>query len=252
MSVAPVGGRPLGAIREVWDRVIASDPGIVRARMALSAAVAMTVALAVEYAYASAIHAGPKGVLVAMMLGGVVAMMGSMVLTGTRAWPKLRTGVFFPVAYGAGMLPGALVAGRTDLMLTIFVLVMFTAVWARRFGPAFFTYGFMMWMGYFFAAFLGADLSALPSLMEDVLVGTGLSILLSVTLLRTHPGRALGRVQRAFGARARAVARAAADLLEASGDPRRTMRAQRRLHARGLRLAEAALMIEAWTAEPGV
>ena len=251
-GVAPVSGRPLGAIREAWDRVIASDPGLVRARMAISAAVGMTTALAVEYVYASAIHAGPRGVLVAMMLGAVVAMMGSMAMTGTAAWPRVRTGVFFPVAFGAGMLPGALVAGREDLMLTIFVVVMFVAVWARRFGPAFFFYGFMLWMGYFFAAFLDADLSELPSLLEDVLIGTAVSILLSITLLRTHPRRTLQRVQRAFSARARAVARASADLLEASGDPRRTARVQRRLHARGLRLAETALMIEAWTVEPGV
>ena len=251
-DLAPASGGKLGTMREAWDRVIASDPGVVRARMAISAAVGMTTALAVEYVYASAIHAGPRGVLVAMMLGGVVAMMGSMALSGTASWPKVRTGVFFPVAFGAGMLPGALVAGHEGLMLTIFVVVMFVAVWARRFGPAFFFYGFMLWMGYFFAAFLDADLSELPSLFEDVLIGTAVSILLSVTLLRTHPRRTLRRVQRAFGARARAVARASADLLEASGDPRRTLRAQRRLHARGLRLAEAALMIEAWTAEPGV
>jgi uncharacterized membrane protein YccC len=251
-GVAPVSGGPLSAIREAWDRVIASDPGVVRARMAISAAVAMGTALAVEYGYASAIHAGSEGVLVAMMLGTVVAMMGSMAMTGTAAWPRVRTGIFFPVAFGAGMLPGALVAGRTDLMLTVFVIVMFVAVWARRFGPAFFFYGFMLWMGYFFAAFLDATLSQLPALLEDVLVGTAVSILLSITLLRTHPRRTLRRVRRAFSARARAVARASADLLEASGDPRRTARAQRRLHARGLRLAEAALMIEAWTAEPGV
>ncbi|WP_169739889.1 FUSC family protein [Actinospica robiniae] len=252
MGVAPGDGGPLGTLREAWDRVIASDPGLVRARMAISAAVAMTTALLVEYGYASAIGAGQRGVLVAMMLGGVVAMMGSMALAGTSVRPKLRTGVFFPVAFGAGMLPGALVAGRTDVMLTVFVAVMFVAVWARRFGPAFFFYGFMLWMGYFFAAFLDASVDEIPSLLEDVLVGTGVSILLSVTVLRTHPRRTLRRVQRAFGARARAVARAAADLLTADGDPRRTARAQRRLHARELRLAEAALMIEAWTVEPGV
>ncbi len=252
MTVAPGGGGPFGAVREGWDRVIASDPGLVRARMAVSAAVAMTAALVVEYAYASVRHAGQRGILVAMMLGGVVAMMGSMALAGTAVRPKLRIGVFFPVAFGAGMLPGALVAAHTDLMLIVFVAVMFVAVWARRFGPAFFFYGFMLWMGYFFAAFLDADVAELPSLLEDVLVGTAVSILLSVTLLRTHPRRTLRRVQRAFGARARAVARASADLLVADGDPRRTARAQRRLHASELRLAEAALMIEAWTAEPGV
>lgn len=255
MGVAPADGGALGAIRRGWDRVVASDPGMVRARMAISAAVAMTTALVVEYGYARAIHDAPTGVLIAMMLGGVVAMMGSMALTGTSARPKLRIGVFFPVAFGAGMLPGALVAGRTDLMLTVFVAVMFAAVWVRRFGPAFFFYGFMAWMGYFFAAFLDADTAELPTLLADVAIGTAVSILLSVTLLRTHPQRTLGRVQRAFGARARAVARASADLLEAGGrgeSPRRIARAQRHLRARELRLAECALMIEAWLVEPHV
>ena len=132
MTVAPGGGGPFGAVREGWDRVIASDPGLVRARMAVSAAVAMTAALVVEYAYASVRHAGQRGILVAMMLGGVVAMMGSMALAGTAVRPKLRIGVFFPVAFGAGMLPGALVAAHTDLMLIVFVAVMFVAEYACR------------------------------------------------------------------------------------------------------------------------
>jgi uncharacterized membrane protein YccC len=118
----------------------------------------------------------------------------------------------------------------------VFVAVMFTAVWVRRFGPAFFFYGFMLWMGYFFAAFLGAGMAELPSLLEDVSIGTAVSLVLSVTLLRTHPQRSLGRMQRAFGARAGAVARASADLLETAcvngGSPRRVARAQRRLRDR--------------------
>ena len=252
MGVAPKDTGPLGALRELWDRVVGSDPGLVRARLAVSAAVSMAAALAVGHVYATAVHDTGKGVLVAMMLGGVASMLGAISLTGTAVWPKLRVGAFFPVAFGAGMLPGALVAGRTDLMLCVFVAVMFAAVWMRRFGPAFFNYGFMVWMGYFFAAFLGADLGTLPALIADVAVGSAVTLLLSVTVLRTHPGRTLRRVQRAFDARARAVARACADLLEASGDPRRTLRARRRLHARGLRLSEAALMIEAWSTESGV
>ena len=252
MGVAPKDGGPFGAIRELWDRVIASDPGLVRARLAISSAVSMAVALAVGYGYASAIHDPQRSVLVTMMLGGVVAMMGAMALTGSAAWPKVRTGVFFPVALGAGMLPAALVSGHTDLMLCVFVVVMFAAVWMRRFGPAFLTYGFMAWMGYFFASFLGAKLSTLPALLADVGVGTAVTLLLSMTVLRTHPGRTVRRVQHAFDARARSVARACADLLEAAGDPRRTAGARRRLHARSLRLAEAALMIEAWTTESGV
>lgn len=237
---------------ELLDRVVASDPGLVRARMAISAALSMAAALAVGYGYASAIHDSAKGVLVTMMLGAIVSMIGSLALSGTAVWAKLRVCAFFPVAFAAGMLPGALVAGRTDLMLTVFVAVMFAAVWMRRFGPSFINYGFMVWVGYFFAANLGVKLNALPTLIADIAVGTAVTILLSVTILRTHPGRTLRRVQRSFDARARAVARACADLLDASGNPRRTSRARRRLHARGLQLAEAALMIEAWSTESGV
>ncbi len=138
-----------GWTSETWDRVVASDPGLQRLRMALSAAAAMATALGVEYAFGRLIGAGTKGLLVSMLLGTVIAMMGSMALTGTGAWPKVRTAVFFPVAIGAGMFPGTLVAGHAHWMLVVFVAVMFLAVFIRRFGLAYFFYGFMIWMGYF-------------------------------------------------------------------------------------------------------
>lgn len=240
-----------GAISEQWDRVVASDPGLTRLRTGLSAMVAMASTLAVEFGYAKAVHAAFEGVVIAMLLGGVMSMMGSMALAGIPAWPKVRAAVFFPVAIGAGMLPGVLVAGHTDAMFTAFVGVMFVAVYVRRFGPAFFFYGFMFWMGYFFAAFLGATMSSLPTLIADVAVATAWVLLLSVTVLRTHPQRAFGRVRRAFEARISAVARSCADVLEAGEDARRQEWAARRLHKNSLRLAEAALMIEAWSGQPG-
>lgn len=241
-----------GWMSETWDRVIASDPGLQRLGMALSAAAAMSTALAVEYEYARLTHAGPQGVLVAMLLGTVIAMMGSMALTGTQVWPKVRTAVFFPVAIGSGMLPGIVVTGHRDWMLIVFVAVMYLAVFIRRFGMAYFFYGFMVWMGYFFAVFLRATLSDLPSLLSAVAVSTGWVLLLSMTVLRTNPRRKLRRVRRAFDARARAVARVCADLLRADPDDVRVQaRTRRRLHSRQLRLAEAALIIEGWSSEPG-
>jgi hypothetical protein len=251
-QTAGEGGGLIGAMAEVWDRVIASDPGLARARMGLSAGVAITATLATEYGYAKAIGDSSQNILIAMLLGSVLAMIAALGLSGTAPWPKVRTAAFFPVAFAAGMLPGALVAGHQDLMLTVFVAVIFFAVWARRFGPSFFNYGFMAWMGYFMAAFLDARLSAVPGMLADLLVATALALLLSLTLLRPHPERTLNRVRRAFGARARAVARSCADLLEASAahDQRGIRHARRRLHANGLRLSEAALILDAWLAEP--
>lgn len=241
-----------GWTRETWDRVVASDPGLYRLRMAVSAGAAMATTLGLEYGYARLTHAGTEGVVVALLLGTVVAMIGSMALGGPRAWPKVRVAVFFPVAIGAGVVPGVAVAGHADVTLAMFVVVMFVAVYIRRFGQPCFFYGFMIWMGYFFAAFLHARWSDLPSLLADVGVGTGWVLLLSVTVLRTHSRRTLRRVLRAFDARARTVARVCAELLATGpAEDRRRVRLYRKLHSRQLRLAETALIVEGWSAEPG-
>ncbi|MFI6350478.1 FUSC family protein [Streptomyces sp. NPDC050560] len=242
--------RVRGRLSELRDRVIGSDPGLNRLRQAVSAGVAMAGAMAVEYGFAHATRADAQGTMVAMMLGTIIAMMGSMALAVSGVWLKIRTAVFFPVAIGLGLVLGVTVAGSTATMLGVFVVVMFAAVFVRRFGPAFFFYGFMAWMGYFFAAFLHPTMDQLPSLVAAVGVGTAWVLLLSLTVLRTNPRRTLRRIQAAFGARSRAVARTCADLLTAEDDARRA-RLRRRLHARQLRLAETALMIEGWSAEPG-
>lgn len=244
-----MGGAREGLIVEAWDRVVASDPGARRLRMALHAALAMASALGVEFAFATIVGAGAQDTVVAMLLGTIVAMMGSMALVGVAIWPKVRTAVFFPVAIGAGAVGGVATGGHTDLMLVGFVIVMFIAVFVRRFGLPFFFYGFMAWIGYFFAAFLGADMAMLPWMLVCVAVGSCWVLLLSATVLRTRPRRILRRVRDAFDARARAVARACSELLDtaAGADP---ARARRTLHARQLRLAEAALIIDGWAAEP--
>ncbi|MGW4523914.1 FUSC family protein [Amycolatopsis sp. NPDC004378] len=238
-------GRASAAVHRIRDKAMGSDPGLTRLWSAVSAAVAMTTGLAVEYGYATLTGAGPQATLVAVLLGAITAMMGSMALSGSAAWPKVGTAALFPVAMGLGMVVGVLVAPHTDLMLAVFVVVMFAAVFVRRFGVPFFFYGFMVWMGYFFAAFLHATLPALPGMLLAVVIASAWVLLLSLTVLRGNPARTLARTRRAFGARAREVVRRCANLLAAGPDERLT----RGVHAAQARLAETALMIEAWSAE---
>ena len=49
--------------------------------------------------------------------------------------------------------------------LTVFVAVTFLAVWVRRFGPRWFTAGFVMWQAHFFGLFLHPPASALPGIL---------------------------------------------------------------------------------------
>jgi hypothetical protein len=77
-------------------------------------------------------------------------------------------------------------------------------------------------------------------------------MVLFTLVLRTNPTRTLRRTISAFSARARAVPRACSDLLSEPGTDRgRRDRLMRRVQACQSRLAEAALMVEAWSAEPG-
>jgi len=211
-EVAMVSGVQ-GRLQHVRDLIAGSDPGLNRLRMAASGAGAMTSALGVEYVIARLRGADAQAILIAMLLGAMVSMMGSTALSGTSAWLKTRTAVFFPVAIGLGMLAGVAVAGHTDATLVVFVVVMFVAVFVRRFGTAFFSYGFMAWMGYFFAVLLHASAATLPALLADAAIGAGWVLLLSLTVTRTNPQRILGHVTRAFAARCVLLVEACGQLL---------------------------------------
>lgn len=234
-----------GWLRALWDRVVATDPGLTRARVGISAAVYAASSMAVEYGFAQLAGSSP---LVPMLLGAIVAMISSMALSSTpSSLGRLRMAAGFPVALGIGMLLGALAGTATQYTLVGFVVMMFVAVYVRRFGPSFFFYGFMGWMGFFFAVFLHAQLAMLPPMILAVVIVTVWVALLSVTVLRANNQKTLRRTVAAFDARARAVIRASAEVVEHPG----SKRSLRRLRSRQARLGEAALMVEGWSAEPG-
>lgn len=233
------------------DWLTASDPGLTRLRTAFNGAFAMATGLGVEYAISRMLGVTGQSVLVAMLLGAVVAMMGSMGLTGSNILSKIKTASLFPVAMGLGVVAGVAVGHNTDLMLVVFVAVMFVAVAIRRFGMPYFYYGFMGWMGYFFASFLGPSWSEIPFMMAAVIAGTLWILLLSSTVLRTRPQRALEHTMSAFAVRARGVAATMRDVMLAPPGPvREELRLTLRM--RTAHLSEAALMVEGWLAETQV
>ncbi|MDX3094932.1 FUSC family protein [Streptomyces sp. ME01-24h] len=233
----------------VWDRLVASDPGLLRLQHALSTGVAISTAIGVQYGCSRALGSSAQDTLVAMLLGAVVALTGCAALGGPRPWSKVRTAVFFPVAILAGMLPGAVVAGHPSATFGLLVALLFLTVYIRRFGPAFSFYGTMSWIGFVFAEFLQRTVSQIPALLLTVAISSAWVLLLSLTVLRVRPVRTLRRMQQAFGARARAVARACWELLESS--PADADRHLIRLRSRQLRLTETALVIDGWSASTG-
>ena len=239
--------RPLAAVlQDGWDWFAASDPGLNRLRMASRGVIAMGTALGLEWLVARyGLGRSSQDALIAMLLGAIVAMMGSMGLSSGPAVERAITAALFPAAIGIGMVVGAAVAWSTDLLLGVFVVVLFAAVYVRKFGQRFFFAGFMVWMGYFFASFLGASFGQLPWLILYTVIGAAWVLGLSLTALRENPARTLRYTLRAFTTRAEALADAAADVL----DGRR--HAEQRLQRQRRRMNETALMVEGQLADGG-
>ena len=228
--------------------VVASDPGLGRLQLGLAGAGNVAACMVVGYLLAAALHAGPQGTTVFMLLGSVVAMNGTNAMTDYRIRDLAVTAVFFPVAVGVGLTAGTLLSVNHYASLVGFVLVMFAAVWVRRFGTRFFFYGFMGWMGYFFSSFLGSTLAALPGMLLAVTVASAVVLLLSSTVFRQHPRRTLAAVFRSMSARQRQLARACSELVMADADGQAAERASRAVfHARAA-VNETVLMSDSWAA----
>ncbi|HEY6790373.1 MAG TPA: FUSC family protein, partial [Trebonia sp.] len=101
-------------------------------------------------------------------------------------------------------------------------------------------------LGFFIQDYV--SLSDFGWLTAEVLIGTAGMIVVHFAVFRPRPEAAVRRMQRSYGARARALASEVAELYEAtvhSEDSEENQREERRLQRRLLRLNEAALLIDA-------
>jgi uncharacterized membrane protein YccC len=250
----PGDGAVRTGLREARDRFVASDPGFGRLRTATSAVVCVGTALPVQLAVSRLLGYQGQVTFAATIFGAVVAMLGSNALVGSDRREKVRTAVFFPLAVAIGLVPAVGLHSSRLAQVVGFAVVLFGAVWVRRFGPSWFFFGFMTWMGFFFATFLQATWSIVPELLAASVVSTAWVLLLTTTVLRPDPRKVLRSTLDAFSTRGRSVAREAADVLAATQEGhghRARARALRRLASAGAGMAETALLADAWSAEAG-
>lgn len=236
------GGRGSVAVHR-WLRAVrqdrlASDPGLLRLRLAARATLAVALSSLVLH------RVGPAlgfPAVVAMLIGGMISMNGSFASSSRGARDTVRTLAGMPVAAAAGAAPAAVLAGHTALHLVGFVVVMVLAVLVRRWGARWFSYGMLAWLSYFFATFVGVTPHRLPALVAVVVVATACLVLVAALLLPDRPPRTRALAHRSFSARVGALAATAHDVVAGELDAEH---AARRLHAGGYRLLEAALILD--------
>jgi uncharacterized membrane protein YccC len=216
---------------------IGSDPGLLRLRMATRTTGALATALVVLFLLTKATHQP----LTVALLGALITMISARSVNEPDPRRQRVTMALLPLPTALAIAAAALVSPRPVIADVLFVVVVFGAAYARRFGPRGTALGMVTFMSYFFTLYLRAKFSELPWLIGATLVGTLCSYVWSAFILPDRPESVLRENIRALRARMAIVVDTTADTVRI-GDP--DERRQRRLRIRTRRLNETALLVQ--------
>ncbi|MFI2636305.1 FUSC family protein [Streptomyces collinus] len=216
------------------DRIAASDPGLLRLTAGLRTVGAIALTLAVLSLLRADVH-----ILVA---GAMAAMVATFAIREKQpAAQAVTLALGLPVALASVAL-GAVLNTRLFVGDVFFVVLIFCAVYGRRFGDRGTALGLIGFQVYFLSLFVGATASTLPALCGAIAVAFCSSALMRFAVVPATPTGVLLRLRLAFRARLAQLVAAQAELLDAPADEMdKALEAVREGTAR---LHETAMMIQ--------
>ncbi|KFU77398.1 Uncharacterized membrane protein YccC [Amycolatopsis lurida] len=214
------------------DRLVASDPGLVRLRLGFSAVLSIIVAV---------LGILPFHQPLTVTLVAAIAAMTSAFTVNDETPGKQAVTLVLGLVLGAASLTAASVGSAVPpLDSIVFVLLIFVAVYAQRFGSRGIALGSLSFFLFFFAMFLQTHLKQVPALLLALTIGIAANAVVRFVLVRRHTDAEFLRIRRAFRARLAAVVRAAEDHLAVGGSER----TRKRLRRTNARMHESVLLIE--------
>ncbi len=214
------------------DRLVASDPGLTRLRLGFSAVLSIVVAVMALLP----LHQP----LTVMLVAAISAMTAAFTVSDATPGKQAITLVLALLLGGAALTVASIGSAIPPLDSVVFVLLIFVAVYAQRFGSRGIALGTQAFFLFFFAMFLQTHLKQVPVLLLALTIGIAANAVVRFVLLRRRTGAEFLRVRRAFRARLAAVVRAAEDYLAVGGSER----TRKRLRTANSRLHECVLLIE--------
>ncbi|NEV92064.1 FUSC family protein [Streptomyces tendae] len=216
------------------DRVAASDPGLLRLTAGLRTVGAIALTLGVLALFGVDVKH--------LVAGAMAAMVATFAIREKEPVPQAVT-----LALG---LPVALASVSLSTLLTswvvvgdaFFVVLIFSAVFVRRFGDRGTALGLIGFQVYFVSLFVGAKVSGLPGLWAAVAVAFASSAVVRFGVVPATPTRILSLLRQAFRARLAQLIATQLDLLDAGPDD--IDKTLERLRDGTARLHETALMIQ--------
>jgi uncharacterized membrane protein YccC len=186
------------------------------------------------------------------LLGVVITMIAARSVNEPVPRQQRITMALLPVAAALAITAAALLAPYKVPSDVVFVVIVFAAVYSRRFGVRGRALGMVAFMAYFFTLYLRASISELPWMIGAVVVGTVCTFVMSTYVLPDQPERVMGAAVRALRARMAIVIDSTAEAVHTGrlDDKRR-----RRIGRRTNQLNETALLVLSQIedkADPGV
>lgn len=216
---------------------VGSDPGLLRLRLATRTTIALACSLLAMYVLTSAVHQP----LTVALLGAVITMIAARSVNEPDPRQQRITMALLPLPAALSITAAALLTPYQWVSDVVFVVVVFLAVYVRRFGARGRALGMVAFMAYFFNLFLRAGVHELPWMILAVLVGTLCTFVMTTYLLPDRPERVLRATIRSLRARMAIVVDTTADVVRSG---RLDERRRRRLRVRIARLNETALMVQ--------
>ncbi|MFJ4819740.1 FUSC family protein [Streptomyces sp. NPDC088801] len=218
----------------VRDRTAASDPGLLRLTAGLRTVGAITLTLAVLSLLGADVHL--------LVAGAMAAMVATFAIREKQPSAQAVTlALGLPVALASVSL-GAVLNALLFVGDVFFVVLIFCAVYGRRFGDRGTALGLIGFQVYFLSLFVGATASTLPALCGAMAVAFCSSALMRFAVVPATPTGVLLRMRLAFRARLAQLVSAQLELLDAPADEMdKALKAVREGTAR---LHETAMMIQ--------
>jgi uncharacterized membrane protein YccC len=217
----------------LWDRVIASDPGLTRLATAVRTTLSVALTVVVVGVVASVYGFSPS----VIVLAAIVAMQVAVAVNDPH--PR-RTMLLVPIPGAIAATLATLVVGHGFLGDVVFLIVLFVAVAIRARGPRWTAFGTIAMITYFLTLFFQVPFAELPQLVVAIVLAALLAYVVRFVLLPDRPSWLAHRTLDAFVARVRLVAGSALDVFDASDEER----ARGRLRHVVQQLNETALTIE--------
>ncbi|OBF09684.1 FUSC family protein [Mycobacterium sp. 852002-10029_SCH5224772] len=227
--------------------MIGSDPGLLRLRMATRTTAALGLSLLVLFVLTRA--TGQP--LTVALLGVVITMVASRSVNEPDPRRQRITMALLPVPAAVAITAAALLAPHVVASDAVFVVIVFTAAYIRRFGARGRALGMVAFMSYFFTLYLRARVSELPWMIGAVAVGAVCTYVMTTYVLPDRPERVLRATIRSLRARMAIVVDTTAEVVRTG---RLDERRRRRMRARTVRLNETALQVQSQiedNADPG-